>query len=175
VWAWYHVLSAHLVDILITTGIERTAAASAFGFMGGVSIVSRLASGVVADSVGIRRTLVASILITVASLLIAPLGPTFAFASIVGFGVGLGGVATLYSPALVRAFGPENATAVNGVFQLSLGVSGLLSPVAMSSLVATTGTYRLPLVLLAGVTTVGIALFWYGTRPDGNRPQLVLG
>jgi MFS family permease len=175
VWAWYHVLSAHLVDILITTGIERTAAASAFGFMGGVSIVSRLASGVVADSVGIRRTLVASILITVTSLLIAPLGPTFAFASIVGFGVGLGGVATLYSPALVRAFGPENATAVNGVFQLSLGVSGLLSPVAMSSLVATTGTYRLPLVLLAGVTTVGIALFWYGTRPDGNRPQLVLG
>jgi MFS family permease len=175
VWAWYHVLSAHLVDILITTGIERTAAAGAFGFMGGVSIVSRLAGGVVADSVGIRRTLVASILITVVSLLIAPLGPTLAFASIVGFGVGLGGVATLYSPALLRAFGPENATAVNGVFQLSLGVSGLLSPILMSSLVAATGTYRLPLVLLAGLTTVGIALFWYGTQPDLHRPHPDIG
>jgi cyanate permease len=143
--------------------------------MGGVSIVSRLAGGVVADSVGIRRTLVASILITVVSLLIAPLGPTLAFASIVGFGVGLGGVATLYSPALLRAFGPENATAVNGVFQLSLGVSGLLSPILMSSLVAATGTYRLPLVLLAGLTTVGIALFWYGTQPDLHRPHPDIG
>jgi MFS family permease len=166
VWAWYHVLSAQLVDVLTATGMGRAAAAGAFGFMGGVSIVSRLASGAVADVVGVRRTLVASVLVTAVGLVLVSLGQTFALASVVAFGIGLGGVATLYSPALVGAFGPENATAVNGVFQLSLGISGLLAPVAMSAAVSYAGGYRLPLTALAGLTVVGALLFWVGTNPD---------
>jgi cyanate permease len=153
----------------------RAAAAGAFGFMGGVSIVSRLASGAIADVVGVRRTLVASVVVTAAGLVLVSLGSTFALASVVAFGIGLGGVATLYSPALVGAFGPENATAVNGVFQLSLGVSGLLAPVAMSAAVSYAGGYRLPLTALAGLTIVGALLFWVGTAPDRDtsKPPVV--
>ena len=61
VWGWYFVLSAGLVDILAGGGIDRTLAATAFGIIGGISVVSRVGSGWLADWVGARVTFAAGV------------------------------------------------------------------------------------------------------------------
>jgi MFS family permease len=165
-WTWYYVLSAGLVDILTAQGVARAAAATGFGLIGGVSVASRVVNGSLADWIGTRPALVGSVLVTAVGIVLLTLGSAFATASLVTFGIGLGGVATLFPPALVEAFGGEHASAVVGVFQGGLAVPGLLAPPAMSALVAWTGGYDGPLLLLAAITAVGAGLFWLGTRPE---------
>jgi MFS family permease len=164
-WTWYYVLSAGLVDILTAQGVARAAAATGFGLIGGVSVASRVVNGTLADWIGTRPALVGSVLVTAVGIVLLTLGAAFATASLVTFGIGLGGVATLFPPALVEAFGGDHASAVVGVFQGGLAIPGLLAPPAMSALVAWTGGYDGPLLVLAAITAAGAGLFWFGTRP----------
>jgi MFS family permease len=171
-WAWYYVLSSQMVQVLTTAGVARTVAATAFGLVGGVSVLARVASGVLADRVGARQTLTACVLLAAfaALLLIRASVRPVMYASLVVFGVGLGGIATLYSPVVLRGFGSANAAAVIGVFQFASAISALLTPVAMNALVDAFGGYTEPLVLLAIVTAAGAGLFWSGTEPEPERP-----
>lgn len=168
VWGWYFVLSEGAVEILTAAGIARQVAATAFGLVGGISIASRVASGGLADWIGPRLTLGAGVVLTAVGLFVLATVATVTtmYVALATFGVGLGAIAALYAPIVIRAFGPENATAVAGLFTFCSAASGFLTPVAVDAFENVAGGYGLPLVVLAVLTLVGAGLFYWGTNPE---------
>lgn len=170
-WAWYFVLSAGMVDILTSAGIGRALASTAFGLIGGISIASRVASGGLADWIGPRTTLTGGVALTALGLFV--LGATATvptmYLALVTFGAGLGAIAALYAPIVIRAFGPENATAVTGIFTFCSATSGFLAPVAIDAFADAVGGYGLPLATLGVMTLLGAGLFHWGTDPTVGR------
>lgn len=166
-WSWYFVLSASLVDVLTASGIARTVAATAFGTIGGISVLARLASGTVADYVGARVTLLVGVSLAAVGVLVllVTASPALMYVSLAVFGVGLGAVATLFSPIIVGRFGPENATAIVGLFTAAEASTAFGAPLGLNLLVGATGGYAVPLVVLAAVTLAGAGLFHWGTAP----------
>ncbi len=164
-FAWYYILGAYFVELLVTRGVTETGAVFAFGLIGGVSIISRLAGGIVADQFGYRRTF----LISIAS---ASLGSVLLFfphvpatvTAVFCLGVALGGVATLHVPILLEMYGSENDTAVIGVFNLSFGFFGLIAPPVATALIVRTGTYQSAIWLTLTVTVLALWLTRAGTR-----------
>lgn len=171
IWSWYFVLSASLVDVLTSAGIARTVAATAFGTIGGISLLARLVSGAVADSIGARVTLLAGVSLAALGVLMLPIiaTPASMYVSLAVFGVGLGAVATLFSPVILDRFGPENATAIVGLFTVVEATTAFGAPLGLTLLVDATGGYGVPLVLLAAVTVAGALLFHWGTAPTPSE------
>lgn len=167
VWAWYFVLSAGMVDILTSAGIGRSIASTAFGLIGGISIASRVASGGLADWIGPRTTLTSGVALSALGLFVLSATATvpIMYLALVTFGAGLGAIAALYAPIVIRGFGPENATALTGIFTFCSAASGFLAPVAIDVLADTVGGYGLPLAALGVMTLVGAGLFHWGTDP----------
>jgi MFS family permease len=167
VWSWYFVLSASLVDVLTAAGLTRTVAATAFGTIGGISIITRLAGGAAGDRLGHRPTLLAGVVLAalgVLALVVTDTRPLM-YATLVVFGVGLGAIATLYSPILIDRFGPGDATAIVGVFTVAEAATAFGAPIAVNLLAELTGGYAVPLLALAAVTLAGAGLFHWGTAP----------
>jgi len=172
IWGWYHVLSAGLVDILATSGIARSVAATAFGVLGGISVLTRVVSGALADRLGLRPTLTGSVALAGLAVLALLRTDTHAemYIVLVAFGFGLGAVATLYSPILIDAFGRENAVAVVGIFTIAEAPSAFLMPIVVDSLAPATGGYTVPLTLVGAATLAGAAMFHWGTAGATGRP-----
>jgi len=166
-WSWYFVLSVDLVAILTTGGIGRTVAATAFGIVGGVSVVTRLAGGAVADRIGIRVTLTGGVVLAAIGMGGLPLVSTqlSMYVVLVLFGIGLGVVAPLFSPILLNRFGAANATALIGIFNIGEAVTAISVPILLNVLTDFSGGYTLPLVLVFVMTLLGGWLFHRGTAP----------
>jgi len=174
-WGWYFVLSSSLVDILTTAGIARSVAATAFGIIGGVSIVARILSGVLADRIDPRLTFLGGVVVAAAGMVVLTFvrTPLVMYVSLVTFGLGLGAIAALFSPVIVSAFGRENATAVVGLFTISETLTSFLAPIGMNALSTATGGYAVPLAGVVAMTLLGGAMFYWGTgRADrADRPS----
>lgn len=168
-WSWYFVLSADFVGILTENGIRRTIAATAFGIVGGISVVTRVAGGAVADRLGTRVTLTIGVVLAAFAMGGLPLvvSPLSMYVLLVLFGVGLGVVAPLFSPVILERFGPANATAIVGIFTIGEAATAMSIPIALNVLVDLSGGYTVPLVLIGGLTLLGAGLFYRGTAPGG--------
>ncbi|QPV64276.1 MFS transporter [Halosimplex litoreum] len=173
-WGWYYVLSSQLVDILTTNGIDAAVAAGAFGLVGGVSIFARVGGGFVGDRLGPRTVFAACVALAAACVLVLPaVGSRPAlYAVLVGFGIGNGTLAALWSPIVLTRFGADNATATVGLLNTSTAGAAFLSPLAISALRGVTGGYSVPLTILAIVTVVGVGLFYWGTAPESEQGVL---
>jgi MFS family permease len=167
-WSWYFVLSVDLVAILTAGGIGRTLAATAFGIVGGVSVITRIAGGAVADRVGIRVTFTSGIVLAAIGMGGLPLVSTqlSMYVVLVLFGIGLGVVAPLFSPILLNRFGASNATALIGIFNIGEAVTAISVPILLNVLTEVSGGYTLPLVLVFVLTLLGGWLFYRGTAPQ---------
>lgn len=167
-WSWYFVLSVDLVAILTTGGIDRTVAATAFGIVGGVSVITRIAGGAVADRVGIRVTLTGGVVLAAIGMGGLPLVSShiLMYVVLVLFGIGLGVVAPLFSPILLNRFGASNATALIGIFNIAEAVTAISIPIILNVLTDASGGYTFPLVLVFVLTLLGGWLFYRGTAPQ---------
>lgn len=166
-WSWYFVLSADLVGILTANGIGRALAATAFGIVGGVSVLARVASGEFGDRIGLRETLAGGVVLAALAMALLPLiGSRLPmYALLVVFGVGLGTIAPLFSPIIIGRFGPANATAIVGLFTIGEAATAFVVPVALNVLRDLSGGYAAPLVAVGGLTLLGAGLFYGGTAP----------
>lgn len=164
-FSWYQLLAAFAVDLFTARGLTAAEASTAFGLVGGVSIVSRIGSGYVSDRVGARRAfLVALACATVGvSLLVVPRF-TAAAVGIVLLGLGLGGTATLYIPLLLGIFGTDKDTAIVGTFNVAIGVSALAMPPLGTASVAYTDGYAAAIGLTFVVTVASFWIIAVGTR-----------
>lgn len=164
-FAWYYVLAAFAIDLFASRGFSRTGASVAFGLVGGVSVLSRLGGGAVADRLGHRRTLLVSLgFALVGSVLLALPGRLALWLAIGAYGIGLGGTAALYIPVLLSVYSPEMDTAIVGVFNVAFGLFALLAPPVGTYLVEATGSF-VPAIGLAALTAlVAMTGIWLGTR-----------
>nr|WP_254714784.1 MFS transporter [Natranaeroarchaeum aerophilus] len=164
-FAWYQLLAAYAVDLFAARGLTEAAASTAFGLIGGVSIISRIGGGYAADRIGARRGFLISLACAAAgvALLFAPQLPMLAPAIFL-LGMGLGGSATLYIPLLLSVYDPEKDTAIVGIFNVAGGVGALAMPPLGAASVAYTNGYVLAVALTLGVTLVAIWAVVAGTR-----------
>ncbi|RKD95689.1 putative MFS family arabinose efflux permease [Halopiger aswanensis] len=164
-FAWYQLLAAYAVDFFAARGLTDAAASTAFGLIGGVSIISRIGGGYVGDLVGSRRGFLASLACAAlgVGLLVVP---QFAMLALGVFfvGLGLGGSATLYIPLLMEIFDPEKDTAVIGVFNVAAGIGALAMPPLGTATVAYTGSYTVAILLTLVVVLGAFWLVVTGTR-----------
>jgi MFS family permease len=168
-FTWFYLLAGFGVDYFQHRGLDRAAASFAFGLIGGISIVSRLASGAIADRIGYGRTYLSSLGSAVigCGLLLLPESVSL-YLAIVFFGISLGGVTTLYVPITLRIYDPDKSTAVIGIFSIWLGIAAIAAPPLATTLVGSTGSF-LPVIILTMVTVfVAILLVWLGTHSHGE-------
>lgn len=147
-FAWYPLLAVYAIDLFQSRGLSAAGGSLAFGLIGGVSLVSRLGGGYVADRVGFRRTFLASLYCAaVGAVLLYVPGIEGMLVAIVFLGLGLGGAATLYVPVLMRSYSREKDTAILGVFSVGIGVFSLGMPPIGAATIAYTGGYTVAIAL----------------------------
>ncbi|TQQ81353.1 MFS transporter [Halonotius terrestris] len=163
-FAWYQLLAAYAVDLFAARGLGETAASTAFGLIGGVSIISRIGGGHLGDRLGSRRAFLLSLGCATAGivLLVVPT-PAVLIGSIGLVGLGLGGSATLYIPVLMTVYPPEKDTAIIGVFNVAGGLGSLLMPPLGTATIAYTDGYTVAILLTFAVTVVAFVLVVAGT------------
>jgi MFS family permease len=156
-FGWYYLLATYSIDLFVHRGLSERAATIAFGSIGGLSVGSRIVSGLIADRTGYHRTFVVSLLFVVCGCfaLLVPQLSAVAVA-IVLCGIGFGGVATLYVPILIRSYDSEPAVAVVSVFNVSLGVFALGLPPLGMALFAYADSYQAPVALTIVVSAVAL-------------------
>jgi OFA family oxalate/formate antiporter-like MFS transporter len=173
VFVWFYVLSAYLVDILTTNGIDIGVAAAGISVIGGVSIVTRVGGGFIGDRIGQRETFLSSAGLASVCAFALPFvhSNLLVYLTLVGFGIALGSLASLWSPIILTRFGHENATATVGLLNIATAGFALLAPLAVSPLTRMTGGYVVLLVALSAVIVFGAGLFGWGTAPVDDSSE----
>ena len=118
----------HMVSHAIDQGVPALAAAGALGISGLTSIVGRVGTGLVADRVGAKRTLLAGLVLQAATifLYVFPTGAGTLYGLAMIFGVAYGSVMPLYAVVTREYFGDRAiGTAYGGVFFISCLGMGL--------------------------------------------------
>ena len=163
-FAWYQLLAAFAVDLFGARGLSETAASTAFGAIGGVSIVSRIGGGYLGDRFGSRQAFLGSLACATVGLvlLVAP-APALLIGSVGLVGLGLGGCATLYIPVLLTVYPPEKDTAVIGVFNVAAGLGSLVMPPLGTATIAYTDGYTAAVLLTCLLTVIAFGLIVAGT------------
>jgi len=118
----------HMVSHAIDQGVPALAAAGALGLSGFTSIFGRVGTGMVADRVGVKRTLVAALVLQAVVIFLYLFargeGSVYALASV--FGVAYGGSMPLYAVITREYFGERGVGAAYGfVFFISCIGMGL--------------------------------------------------
>ena len=163
-FGWYQIFAGYAVDLFEAEGLTRSAASLAFGSIAGVSIVSRLGSGVAADRIGSRRAFVFSLLSAAAGAMLLLISHPLSFAlAVILMGIGLGGTATLYVPLLMSIYDPENDTAIVGIFNIPAGIAALAMPPLGTAMIASFESYTGAIILTAGTIIAGLGLIVRGT------------
>jgi MFS family permease len=164
----------HMVTHATDQGIPAMAAATALGVSGLSSIAGRVGGGLIADRVGVKRTLIAGLLLQaalVAAYLFARELSTFVALAVV-FGVAYGGVMPLYALVTREYFGERvMGTAYGAVFFISalgMGLGSLAGGVIYDRL----GAYAWLYIGSAVIGLAALALAFAFRRPAGLAAPL---
>lgn len=169
-FAWYQLLAAYAVDLFAARGLTEAGASTAFGLIGGISIVSRIGGGYVADTIGYRRAFLTSLTCAAVGLALLVASPLpVLVVGIVLIGLGLGGCATLYIPLVMQIYSPDKDTAIVGVFNVAGGIGAMVMPPLGTASVAYTGSYTVAVALTVGVTLVAFGAVSAGTATSAVR------
>lgn len=118
----------HMATHAMDAGVAGMAAASMLGLSGGTSLIGRIGSGLLADRLGARPTLVGVLTLQAATLslyLVADTGATLLPLALV-FGVAYGGAMPLYALVARETFGERvMGAAFGGIFLVSCLGMGL--------------------------------------------------
>jgi MFS family permease len=158
-------LAAYAEDRGISTGL----AAALVGFIGGASIVGRLALGLIAPRFGLTRvyrSCFAVMSVGFALWLVAGDRYWLLVVFTVVLGVAYGGFIALSPAVAAEAFGPRGLGGLLGALYTSAAIGGLFGPPLAGALIDATGSYA-PAIALATALTCGafvVLLF----LPDGR-------
>jgi predicted MFS family arabinose efflux permease len=157
----------HMVTHATDQGVPPMAAATALGVSGLSSIAGRIGGGLIADRIGVKRTLVAGLVLQAAMiaayLLARELWTFYALALV--FGIAYGGVMPLYALVTREFFGEKvMGTAYGAVFLISslgMGVGSLAGGVIYDRL----GAYAWLYVGSAALALMAVVLAFTFRRP----------
>lgn len=167
-YAWYFLFATHAINMFTAWGIERGFATVLFGFVGGSSILARVASGYAGQRLGYRRTIAGSLaLVALGFFAFLVRVDVATYVGVLLMGAGLGTSSALYVPALLDIFDPTNDTAIVGIFNVAFGVAALVAPPLSTLVVEMTGGYLLVLGVTGTITGLNVVLFYRST--DSSR------
>jgi predicted MFS family arabinose efflux permease len=159
----------HMVTHATDQGVPAMAAAAALGVSGLSSIAGRIGGGMIADRLGVKRTLIGGLLLQaaiIAAYLLAREAWTF-YALAVVFGTAYGGVMPLYALVTREYFGEKvMGTAYGAVFlvsSLGMGLGSLAGGVIYDRL----GAYAWLYLGSALVAFMAVLLAFTIRRPSG--------
>jgi len=122
----------HMVSYAITCGVAPLAAVTIYSVEGLAGLGGRLLLGILADRLGVKRVLVAGLLVQavviVAYLYVANLGEFYLLAAI--FGTAYGGVMPLYAVLAREYFGQAAMGTVFGAVTMASSIGMALGPLA---------------------------------------------
>ncbi|MGB7844048.1 MAG: MFS transporter [Candidatus Acidiferrum sp.] len=146
----------HLSALLTDRGITPRDAALCASFLGGSSLLGRIATGWLLDRFfGARVAFVVS-LITAAGILFLAKASSFPAASLAAalIGVGAGGEAAITPYLLTRYFGLRSFSTLYGLTWTFYAAAGATGPVMLGRAFDATGSYTYLLVVLAAALSV---------------------
>jgi MFS family permease len=152
----------HMVSYAITCGVAPLAAVTIYSVEGLAGLGGRLLLGVLADRLGVKRVLVAGLLVQavviVAYLLVANLGEFYLLAAI--FGTAYGGVMPLYAVLAREYFGQAAMGTVFGAVTMASSIGMALGPLAGGWVFDTFAAYHWLYIgsFAVGLGAVAIAL-----------------
>jgi MFS family permease len=162
--AMYSVL-VQLVAFFIDAGFSPLTAASAYGFLGLLSAVSVMASGLVSDRFGYRQTVTASFAGTAAGmllLLLMSVAPSTALLAVFValFGLCMGTRGPIVSSVSARYFaGPRVATIYGGIYSAN-ALGAAIGSYMGGLLHDLTGGYAVGLAVALGFIALAAVPFW---------------
>jgi MFS family permease len=146
----------HTVTYAMTCGIAPLAAVTVYSVEGLAGLGGRLALGVLADRLGVKRVLVAGLLIQAVAagmfIYVSQLGGFYAVAAVFGFAYG--GVMPLYAVLAREYFGQRILGAVFGAAAMVSSLGMALGPALGGWIYDTFGRYTL---MYAGSAAIGLA------------------
>ena len=162
-------VATQLIPHLQQVGFSFSEAAAGLTILAFFGMASKIVFGRVSETITARWAYVVVVVIQVMglALLIVSGGSIFAWAGLVVFGSGMGGVGALGPLAITEMFGLRNFGAIIGLTRPAMIIPTIAGPIMAGVLFDTTGTYDLAfgitLVFLT-VALVGFAL----ARPPGS-------
>lgn len=156
----FYGFNAWLADAYVERGWSQTAAGGLVAVMNGLALVLGIGTALAADRIGSRRTFVlagASVATAAAAVVAADVGGAWAWAALLGAAMGVLFTTVMTLP-LDAASGRAEVAAMS---TLMLGVGyaiSALAPTVLGALRDATGTFTLPLALLAVDATALLVL-----------------
>jgi MFS family permease len=154
-----------LVAFFIDAGFAPLTAASAFGFIGLLSAVSIMASGLISDRFGYRQTVTASFAGTAAGVVVLfiltfrPSGALLALFVVV-FGFCMGTRGPIVSSICARYFSGAHVAAIYGAVYSANALGAAFGSLAGGALHDLTGGYRVGLLFALAFLAAAVTPFW---------------
>ena len=138
------IVMVHLVNYATDAGIDPLVAATFIGVVGAVSIASRLSIGVIAEKIGLYRSLIITCVFLALSfiLLLFTRSPWSFYLFAVVFGIPYGGEVTQIPLVIGRFFGTRSMATLMGVTVFVIGLGGALGAWLAGKIFDLTGSYN---------------------------------
>lgn len=157
-------IMVHLIPAATDLGISEATAASAFGLMGGISILGRISMGTTADKMGWRRALAICCFLNAAAILwlIGTRSAWMLYVFIIVFGFFFGGTSSTLLGLVGHLLGMRSLASLTGVMEGTSVLVGSVSPFIAGYLFDKTGSYTIPfsaaVILLASMGAVSLLI-----------------
>jgi predicted MFS family arabinose efflux permease len=161
----------HVVNYATDVGIEPLVAATFIGVIGAVSIIGRLSTGVVAEKIGLYKSLVIICVFQGAAfvLLLFTRSAWSFYIFAVLFGVAYGGEVTQIPLVIARFFGTRVMATLMGVVLFITGFGGAAGPWIAGKIYDVTGSYNWAFIIGIAASALCIVTIWLLRRVERKR------
>jgi sugar phosphate permease len=168
----YSVVSIHEVSFITDMNISATLAASAFGLTFGISGISSLASGWLADRLSSRYVSILFMLVVITGMLVLLRADTMSkiWLFVVLFGLGIGAFGTLLPVVTRDVFGAANFSTLFGFTNVMYVVGFAIGAPLAGFIFDATGSYHNVFVMVTAIFILAILAiyFAYGASPKSR-------
>jgi MFS family permease len=164
-------VTVHTVPALTDAGIPMEQAAFSIGLLTLVSIIGRLAFGILGDHIEKRYLFMVSYTMMGGGMLVLmnadTMGMVWLFIFL--FGIGFGGNIPLMPAIRADYFGRSALGKIQGVMNPVMMIAGAAGPIVAGHLFDTTGTYRVAFLITGLMTFLAAAAIFFA-RPEQAGP-----
>ena len=145
-----------------TVGMSATAAAAAVSILAVFNAAGRIGAGTVSDRIGSVNTMTAALFCALgglALLFFTGTGQTVLYyGGMALVGLAYGAFMSILPGFNVDTFGQAHSAVNYGVLDIGYAAAGIIGPLLVSGVHASTGSYRGAFLIAAGIALVGVAM-----------------
>lgn len=160
----------HMVPYASGEGISAISAAGILSVIGGCSLGGRIAMGIIADRVRVRRAAIICLVFMLASVILLQRAGTLAelYVFAVIFGFGYGGLSCMQSLMAAELFGLLSVGAVTAVFSFCFNIGGAIGPVMAGYIFDISGSYQWAFIICLGMVAAALTITLLLNSPKVN-------